>query len=130
MLRWVIWSVFVIAWTLALELSVADPPEEMPGREVIENYRKLLAKSAHAAVYAFFTVLSAWVPMRQRYRWLMMLFLMVHAWGTEMLQEVLFWQFGRTGSLLDVGFDVLGIVLGVALSWKWWMRDCVSEPEA
>jgi VanZ family protein len=53
----------------------------------------------------------------------MMFVLMLHAWGTEMLQEMLVDYFNRGGQLSDVAFDVMGIVIGVAISWKWWTRD-------
>jgi hypothetical protein len=120
-IRWLIWSGFVIAWTVGLEMPV-PPPEQMPAGEFIVTNRFLFGKSLHAVAYALMTVLSVWVPMPVRYRWLMMFFLMGHAWGSEMLQEALEPWCHRGGSLGDVGFDVIGIVLGVAVSWKWWTR--------
>ena len=122
MLRWLIWGVYAVLWTAALELPTPEP-EVLPGGETIISYKRLFAKSVHVSAYALFAVLSAWMPVPARYRWIMMFILMLHAWGTEMLQEMLVDYFNRGGALSDVAFDVLGIVIGVAISWKWWTRD-------
>jgi hypothetical protein len=120
--RWLIWTAVVIVWTVGLEWPVPDPGHG-PAREFILTYKYVVGKSLHVAVYALLAVLSAWVPTTARYRWLMMFFLMGHAWGTEMLQETLEEWCYRGGSLSDVGFDLIGIVAGVAVSWKWWTKS-------
>ena len=122
MVRWLIWLIFVIAWTIGLEMPF-PPPEEMPGNDFIWSNKVFFAKGMHVLVYAVLTVMSVWVPLPARYRWLMMFFLMGHAWGSEMLQEALESYCHRGGKLSDVGFDVIGIILGVLISWKWWTRD-------
>jgi len=119
--RWIIWAVLVVVWSIALEIRFPEP-EQLPGAEVILTYKKIVAKSAHVGVYTLLTVVSAWVAVPARFRWLMMFFLMAHAWGSEMMQEVLNPICFRGGFLSDVGLDVLGIVIGVALSWRWWVR--------
>ena len=117
-----IWTLFVVGWTAALEVPIPEPTT-LPGSEIIVTYKYLIAKSAHVALYAVMTVLSAWVPLATRYRWLMMLFLMGHATATELLQAELEEYCHRGGSLADVGYDHLGILLGAAISWKWWTRE-------
>jgi len=87
-IRWLIWIGFVVAWTIALEVP-APETEGLPGGEMIDSNRRLIAKSAHVAVYVVMAMLSGWVPIALRYRWVMMFFLMGHAWGTEYLQELL-----------------------------------------
>jgi VanZ family protein len=119
--RWLIWSIFIVAWTIALELPVPHT-ESLPGGDIILSRKKLIAKTAHVAAYALLTALSAWVPMPARYRWVMMFLVMAHATGTELLQDALHEYCGRGGELYDVGFDQLGIILGAAASWKWWTR--------
>ncbi len=110
----------MIVWTVGLELPVPDPGK-MPAGEFILTNKYLFAKTVHVAVYAGLAVLSAWVPLAGRYRWLMMFVLMGHAWGTEMAQEALKPWCHRGGSLADVGYDIAGIVVGAAVSWKWWV---------
>ncbi len=122
MARWLIWSVFVVAWSVALEMPF-PPSEQLPGGAFIITNKVIIAKSAHVAVYALLAILSAWVPTKTRYRWLMMFFLMGHAWGSEMLQEALHEICFRGGSLTDVGIDVVGIMVGTAISWRWWTRE-------
>ena len=118
--RWLIWSTFMIMWTVALEMPV-PLPEEVRDDPVMVTPKLLVAKTVHVVFYAILTVLSVWAPSPSRYRWLLMFVLMTHAVVTELLQTAL--QMGRTGSLADVGFDVLGIAIGVALSWKKWMGE-------
>ena len=120
--RWLLWGGFVAAWTVALELPVPDTGE-LPGGEFIASYRYFLAKSIHVSVYAALTVLAARVALSARYRWLMIFGLMAHATATEILQQVLNPWCHRGGSLIDVGFDQLGITLGVLASWKWWTGE-------
>jgi VanZ family protein len=118
-LRWLIWLGFVIPWSVALEIPFPETAD-LPGGEVLLTNRRLIAKSLHVAVYAFMAILSGWVPMAPRFRWVMMFFLMGHAWGSEYVQELLQSYCFRGGKLSDVGFDIIGIIIGVGLSWKWW----------
>lgn len=120
-IRWLVWSLYVVVWTIALEVPVVAP-EGLPGREVILTYRMFFAKSAHVAAYVVLTVLSAWVPLPGRYRPVMMFFLMAHAAASEMAQIYLEPYCHRGGSVADVGLDHLGIAIGLAVSWKWWTR--------
>jgi hypothetical protein len=119
--RWLIWMGFVVGWSIALEVPFQDTAG-LPGGEFIMTNRMVVTKSLHVCVYVVMTILSGWVPMPARYRWLMMLFLMIHATGSELLQLALESHFHRGGSLTDVGFDNLGILIGVIVSWKWWTR--------
>ena len=120
MTRWLIWIGLVLAWTLALEFP--EPPiihqEPTPERLTIKF---LVAKTIHVGAYAFLTALAAlWLPLPARYRWLMMAFLLGHAWLTEWLQQVLYPICFRGGSLGDVGFDLIGVTLGTAITWRRW----------
>jgi hypothetical protein len=123
--RWTVWAAVVIVWTLGLEFPVPTP-EHIPAGDFIISKKFIIGKTLHVSVYALLAILSAWVPISPRYRWLMMFFLMVHAWGSEMLQELLSPWCHRGGSLSDVGIDVVGIALGLAVSWKWW--TAVPDP--
>lgn len=121
MVRWLIWGLFTLAWTVSLEVPVPIP-EPTPGAVTEMTARLLFSKGVHVAAYAFFTLLSAWPRLPMRYRWLMMFFLMAHATATEVLQEMLHEWCGRGGKLSDVAFDQVGILVGFMIGWKWWMR--------
>ncbi len=121
MVRWMIWTIFIITWTVSLEAPVPIP-EAIGAGDGTVTPRTVFAKSLHVAAYAFLTMLSAWPRLPMRYRWLMMFFLMAHATATEALQAALHEWFGRGGSLWDVAFDQIGILIGFLIGWKWWMR--------
>lgn len=76
------------------------------------------AKTLHAAGYAFLTVLAGALPVPwRRTRWLVV-FLVLHGAGTEILQDVM--DLGRTGTLRDVLIDWTGIAAGMLALW--WAR--------
>ena len=119
MIRWLIWSCYVIAWTIALEVKT-PPPLSGVGAAFLEPHRLLIAKSMHVVVYIGMTLLAAWVVLSARHRSLMVFFLMAHACATELLQDILEPYSHRRGSLMDVAFDHLGILIGILLTWKRW----------
>jgi VanZ family protein len=61
----------------------------------------------------------------------LLVFWFLHADATEVGQRFVP---GRTGSLRDVALDHCGLLIGVALSWRWWRAEpCmarVAPPEA
>ncbi len=114
--RWWLWSGFVAAWTAALVLRVPQVP--VPAGDDFEaTVRLLIAKAAHVGGYATMTALAGWARPPAAYRGLLMFFLMGHATATELVQAALP---HRTGSPFDVGFNNLGVLAGLAGSWKWW----------
>jgi VanZ family protein len=113
--RWTMWIAFLALWTIGLLAPITNvgPLEDMPiGRKYI------VMKSAHVSAYALLTILSGWLNVSIRYRWLLLFFIMAHAPVTELLQIPV----GRGGSLDDVGYDHLGVFLGLLMTWKWWSR--------
>lgn len=117
--RWVFWLGLMLIWTIALEFPGREP-EDLLETADIDAIRTLFAKIVHVCGYAFLTGMSGRLPMPMRLRWLLVLFLVSHAWLTEWLQELLFPICFRGGSLGDVGLDILGIALGAALTWSRW----------
>ncbi len=113
-LRWALWLLCVVVWTLML---VTPEPARVLGEVVPKQATYPVAKTGHISAYAFLTVLSAWVGVRGGKRWLFLVFLSLHGMATEYIQTSVP---GRSGSWRDVGFDHIGIFLGLALSWKWW----------
>jgi VanZ family protein len=114
--RWSVWLTFAVAWTGALLRPY--PQVVMEHRELSLHFF-LFGKTVHVSAYAVFAILSAWLFIPRRYRWLLLAFLSLHAIGTEMAQH---FSPTRTPSPYDVGLDHLGILLGTALSWKWWRQ--------
>ena len=114
--RWLLWTVFLIVWTTALlttepvhiARAVLAPPAILP-----------TAKLLHVSAYAFLAVLSGWLFVPARWRWVLLLFMCLHAFGTEFFQQFVP---ERGPSLRDVGIDHIGIAIGLALSSRWWLQ--------
>jgi hypothetical protein len=125
-IRWLIWFLFVVGWTIALELPVPSP-ERLPGAEFVMTYRVLIAKTIHVSVYVFMTMLTSWLPLAPRYRPIAVFFLMAHAGLSELGQELLRDICHRGGSVGDVALDYLGIALGLVVGWRRWTQDPASR---
>ena len=115
--RWLVWGAFIVLWTvlLVIPMPTSGPIARMPvGRKYI------LTKSVHVCAYGLFAVLTGWLSVRPRYRWLLLFVVMAHGTATELIQ---FYFTSRDGNLDDVGFDNFGVLLGLIISWKWWTRE-------
>lgn len=77
------------------------------------------SKSLHVISYALLAILSGWLRVPWRSRWLLLVFISAHGFGTELLQNFVV---SRHASLRDVALDHLGAVLGLGVSWKWWLE--------
>lgn len=113
--RWLVWILYVLAWTKALLTPIPAPATEVLGPHPLLAF--LFNKSLHVAAYLVLSILSAWLHVPRRWRWLLLVFMSLHAVGTEYGQQFVA---TRHPSWRDVGLDHLGICLGVALSSKWW----------
>ncbi len=116
--RWLIWLTYVTAWTTSLLVPV--PSGTWTVEELGLDLKFLIGKTLHVSAYAVLAMLSGWLRVPARYRWLVLFAVMVHGPLTEFLQ---LFTANRTGSLQDVCLDHLGVALGLLLTWKWW-----SEP--
>ncbi len=112
--RWPLWLLCVALWTAAL---LRKEPQEFNRRVVVPAIRLPVSKFLHVGAYAFLTAFAGILPMKRR-RWLLLVFLSVHAMATEYLQTFVPM---RTGSWRDVGLNHLGIALGLALTWRCWI---------
>ena len=113
--RWLVWLAYSSAWTVALLVPPIhiSPLGEVDGLDL----KFLLAKSLHVTAYAVLAVLTGWLRVRSRYRWILMFLLALHAASTEFFQQFVE---SRTGLLTDMLLDLAGIALGCVLGWKWW----------
>ena len=121
--RWPIWAIYVLAWTVALLVPLA-PSVHADTQHLIIDRKFVFAKAVHISAYAVLAGLTGWLRAPLRWRFLLMFFIMAHATISEMLQDVT--NLGRTGALIDVAFDHLGIALGMAATWSWW--SAAHEP--
>jgi len=123
--RWLVWTLFTIAWTVALLLP--RPPVDTRSLDVqISSAQEPVlpfGKLVHLAAYAVFAMLSGWLRVRRR--WLLLGFLLAHATLTEYAQTLL--PTGRSGQWRDVAFNGAGIVLGVLLTSRWWRKTAAFE---
>jgi VanZ family protein len=115
--RWLIWLAVVIGWTIAL---LTTPPVDVAHAVLAEEMIFPVSKLLHVIVYALLAVLSGWLQVPFRFRWLLLLFMSLHAVGTEFFQQFIP---KRGPSVWDVGSDHIGIILGLAVSWKWWWNS-------
>ncbi|MCS6852948.1 MAG: VanZ family protein [Gemmataceae bacterium] len=124
-LRWLMWSGYLTLLTAAL---VTPQPTQAARQVLTETPAFVTAKIVHVAAYAVLAMLTGWLR-PSRHRWLFMAALVLHALGTEYVQQFVPL---RTGSWRDVGLDLLGIALGTLLTWNWWReaRPPASEPAA
>src|SRR5712664_3400361 len=79
--RWLIWIVYVVAWTLSLERPY--PRLVLEQKAIDEWYVHYFGKAVHVSAFACFAILSAWLHVPGRYRWLLVLFMSLHAIGSE-----------------------------------------------
>jgi hypothetical protein len=113
--RWLC-ALYALSWSVAL---IVPLPIKPPDPSWIPSFWTF-SKTVHVTAYALFAALCGWMLVPRRYRGLLMVFLVGHGMLTEYVQYLTNDLFGRTGQWSDVGLDVIGIVLGVAVTWKWW----------
>jgi len=110
---WALWCLYAIAWTTAL---LATFPLKAKDTIIPGEYFFSTGKAIHVSAYAVFALLTSRMPLTAAGRRLMLQFVILHAPLTEFLQQFT----GRTPALMDVGFDLLGVGLGVVFSWSRW----------
>jgi VanZ family protein len=119
---WLIWLSFLCLWTLALLTSF---PVQVKDAVLPPQAGYHASKLLHVCAYAFLAGFAGWLLPTQPVRFLPILFLSFHAFATEYLQQFVAL---RTGSLTDVGFNHLGLALGLLLTWWKWVT-LRYEPE-
>lgn len=112
-----VFLVLLGVWTWKLLEPYPVPPSVKA--ELSADAFLILAKSAHAGVYAFLTVLAWTLPVSRRWRRFVVGLLLLHGVGTELAQYLM--DVGRTGKVTDVLIDWAGITAGL-LVLRWWNR--------
>jgi VanZ family protein len=110
---WAAWLVMLGIWTFAL---VTPYPVQVEHEVLPAEAGYPSAKLLHVGAYTFLTAFTALLPLRGFRRWLPVLVISLHGFGTE------YWQTFvplRTGCWADVGIDHVGILLGLLLTLRW-----------
>jgi VanZ family protein len=115
-LRRLIWSVYVLAWTTAL---LTPQPAEIADKLLGEEDAFYASKTLHVSAYAIMAIVSGWLGVRSAWRPVLLAFLSFHALGTEFFQHFVPYRYP---SWTDVGWDHIGILWGIILSWRWWVE--------
>jgi len=98
------WAVWLVVWTVGL---LRPEPIAMRDAVVPSALAYWVSKTMHILGYA---ALVAWPAFHWKPRWLWVgLGALAHGVTTEALQPFC----GRNGTLVDVGWDALGILLGL-----------------
>ena len=113
-IRFAIWLMFTIAWTAAL---LTPQPVEIRNTILAEESREPAGKALHVGAYAVLAILTCSILPLIRSRIFLLLFLSTHAMLTEYFQGFVP---QRTASWVDVGWDHLGIGIGLlaAIIWR------------
>src|SRR5260370_22271299 len=112
-LRGLIWFVYTVAWTTAL---LTPQPAQILHTVLDQENAFQASKTLHVSAYALFAILSGWLQAPLRWRRWLVAFLSAHALATEFLQR---YVPERCPSWGDVGWDHIGIVLGLIVIWGW-----------
>jgi VanZ family protein len=115
--RWLFWGAFLAVWTAAL---LTTEPVYVAEAVLKPKFIFPTSKLLHVAAYSLFAILSGWLFLPPRWRWLLLVLMSLHAAGTEFFQQFVP---KRGPSLFDVGIDHAGIAIGLLLSCKWWLKS-------
>src|SRR5439155_11145372 len=104
-------------WTALL---LTPQPAQIADAVLNKEHAFYASKTLHVSAYAVLAILTGWLNAPLPWRRLLMAFLSAHALGTEFFQGFVP---HRYPSWADVGWDHLGIVWGLILSWGWWAEQ-------
>jgi hypothetical protein len=116
-LRGFIWFAYLVAWTTAL---LTPHPAVIADALLGEEDAFYASKTLHITAYAVLAVLSGWLRVRSPWRRVALGFLSIHALSTEFFQQFVPYRYP---SWTDVGWDHIGILWGIILSWRWWTEE-------
>lgn len=100
---------------VVLTAALLRPEPALASRELLPPDAEYpAAKAVHITAYALLVLLLALSRWPREVTWLGLGLISLHAAWTEVGQTFVP---GRYGSLRDVGFDHVGILIGLALAW-------------
>lgn len=109
------WLTVLAAWTVLLVLpgSVFPPPPQL-------TPRLSAGKVLHVTAYAMLAGAVGWLGVSDGGRWRLIALLLLHGALTEQVQSFVP---RREGSLVDVGLNHAGVVIGAAVAGRAWPRS-------
>jgi VanZ family protein len=109
-LRWSVWWLLLALLTYGL---VSPQPPKVSAALLPPGLTFGASKATHLFAYALLSGLVPWLPASSRQRLGLWLLLATHGALTEFIQ---LYVPGREGSLRDVGINLAGLCLGLALA--------------
>src|SRR5260370_23556306 len=82
--RWLIWTAYVAGWSAAL---LTTKPAQVAAATLAPPAQPYTGKTLHVVAYAMLAVLTGWLQPPRWLGWLLLLFLSLHACGTEYGQQ-------------------------------------------
>lgn len=116
-IRWtlvILWMLLIFYWS-----SIPDLKSSFP-----TLYDTILRKGAHISEYAVLAWLVSWAWSRVKHRWYILALCLTYAASDEIHQ--LFIR-DRSGQLLDVAIDTVGILIGLGLYIKFSVKQKTSR---
>lgn len=113
--RMVVCLGLLAAWTKALLTPIPPGAVKALGGDTFAFW---FGKTLHVGVYATIALLITVLPFARQWRIALLAALVVHGGATEYLQRF----FERGSSMEDWGRDTVGVLIGVALGWRWLRR--------
>ena len=104
----------LVIWTIALLV----PLPHQTAKEVLGSWDRVFAvhKLFHLSAYAYLAVMGGMMQLTRPQRWGVLALLSFHGFATEFFQQFV----NRGASIIDVGLDHIGILIGCLISWRRW----------
>ena len=117
-----IWAGSFAAWTAALLIPIPSGAVRSVGGAGPSFW---ISKVMHVGGYAVLALMTAFLPVRPKLRWVCLAALVLHGGLTEYLQQFV----QRGSSWRDFGLDCLGCVLGTLLAGARWYHSFSESPQ-
>jgi VanZ family protein len=110
---WVLWGLFLAAWTAAL---VTSEPVRIHDQYLHDPWGIPLGKVLHVGAYAFLAATAGLLRLRRPWGWVVLIALLEHGVLTEFAQG---FNPDRTPAVFDILLDHAGVALGAVAAWAW-----------
>jgi VanZ family protein len=112
----------LIGWTIALLVPVPKIAVQAVGGETPAFW---FAKLLHLSIYTIITIIGGALSLSKTNRTILLIVLLAHGPVTEVLQNFV----ERGASVRDAVIDMLGVLLGIAIGWRYRWGELFREPK-